>query len=503
MRGVRIITVASGLALGFDTGLGASDFARSRAGTQVSSKGFLVHPSGALEIWQASGVIEMGAEATMVVWGAVPFKDGIEGKRLDEIVLNGDKDTALAALRNWALARQDLLNRVDLGEIPPSYPLGAWVGEEGVFFAPECFVKWSSEKEAWLEGAEQWTHPDLRAAALTSPQACAVSDCWTAAALLDAILSGEKPFQACDTESLHGDIREGVYTPLHLAAPGLEGETAAFLNRVLSQTNKAKAAAGPELHELEQILSDAKGGCRPYTDFFHALDDVEKAKIESEARQYEKRKRNVVKGRRFIIRNRIIFGGIAVALLLIAGVVYSIVEAQLSRPNTLGLEPEAVISLFFDGMNKLDGQTLDGCVTDKAGADYANAVNYFYVISKMREAYEQRDYFITPDEWIAAGAEASDETVFGVNDLRISPLDTDASDGLVSFRVSYTLYYPDMSGGFSDEQAQQAAELAKQGLAQSTLLTVPEMIPAIDVITLTYRKDRWLISSIEHQQGGV
>ncbi|GHV24926.1 hypothetical protein FACS189498_2680 [Spirochaetia bacterium] len=110
--------------------------------------------------------------------------------------------------------------------------------------------------DAWRTKAEQWTHPDLKGAE---------ADTFTAAAMLYKIISGDFPFPQTDSDLLLQDIREGNFVPLRLAAPGVDGETAALVSASLAPVVKAQKDGGrPGLEKLAALLGSGKGGKRPF-----------------------------------------------------------------------------------------------------------------------------------------------------------------------------------------------------------------------------------------------
>jgi hypothetical protein len=476
MGGVSVLELEGRLALGFDTGLSAGDFAKSRAGQYITDKGFIVEPGGSIPTWQTLGVAEAGKETAagspaMVIWGPPAFAEG-RGLRLDELALDQDHgDEALEALRRWIRARRLLGERVP-GAAPFPWPCGAWLGAGGAyFFPPERFVRWSAGA-AWLEGAERWSHPDL------AGERALV---FTGAALLYAILCGVPPFTNTGEETLHSDIREGVFLPPELQAPGLNDDASAFLSRALSPARNNSPE--PLLAELEALLGE-----RDKAAFFHPLAEEERTRIDAEKRQYDNRKQALVRGRRFVRRNRIVITVAAAAVLGAGLIAYSLIRDRAARPNTLGMSPWEVVEAYYGGINALDTEIMDGCVTGGAGKDYINAVTNFYVVSRIREAYEMQDHFMSPEDWLAAGALPTQDTVFGITGLSLESADTDDSDGALSFWAGYTLWVPGSAG-----EADPAAEIPP---------SLPEDIPSRDLVILSYHKDRWLISAIEREAGG-
>ncbi|MDR0910157.1 MAG: hypothetical protein LBM77_10380 [Spirochaetaceae bacterium] len=461
----------------FNTGLTASEFAKARAGFHLTDKGFILHPNGTADVWNADGVIEDPESKLLVVQG-----QGEAGVPLLAAITT-------PLLRQWLLARANLQNRCLPEEIPAPYPCGAFLQNDNVFFPPESFIIWDSrtnpDKEFFLNNAERWIHPDL----LSNSEEATV---WTGTALLYFILCGEAPFSIKNDiddakynnrtiEILHSDIREGVFTPPRLVKPEINADIADFIEKELKNKNKKFA-------DLEQILENTDGSA-----FFHQLDEEERQKIEKDRAAYEKRRNTTVKSRRFLVRNAVIISGSLIAAAIIAVMVISYIHGILSKPNTLGKSPAEVVEMYYQGVNNLNTEWIDGSTLNrKVGADYSTAATNFYVTSKMSEAYRARSSVINPQIWKEQGGGAVDINVFGFEDWELKAIDADESDGTVTFEADYLLFTP---------ATVPDSELMNN--PSPNLVRVPIQTETKDIITLIWRKDRWLISDIQHAEGGI
>jgi hypothetical protein len=486
--------------LGFDTGLTAQAFAQAKIAQFITSPGVIIEPGGTGSIWRAEGVTEYfaagspdreGNEASMVVWGP-----GFRGKRLDRIIEEGDED-ALDALRYWVRARGILdAPKPELPlESPEASPFpapaaailtgsspGSAFSPGTILFPPARLTRRALEAEgSWFDGAEQWTHPDL------TGEAAAV---FAAAAMLYRIVCGEPPYPNKDPEGLYSDLREGVYIPPNLAAPGLDKRIADLISRAL-----APVSAGikrPSLEDFADTIGSPLSGGKER--FFHALSGDEKAKLESEREKFSRQKTAVVKTRRFIRRNTAILGGVIAGLAVLALVIGSIVSGNKNRPNTRGMEPREVIGAYYGAFETLDHTLMDACVINKAGKGDVDMIMNMFVISKVREAYEMRDPLVPARIWLDAGSAPTDLTVVGVTGLHLDGEDEDESDGEVRYRADYTLWLP----------ASMAQDTAAPPVDPAVEMDdIPPVMPVGTVITddirLVFQKDAWRIAEIRRE----
>ncbi|MDR3160515.1 MAG: hypothetical protein LBU28_02755, partial [Spirochaetaceae bacterium] len=296
--------------LGFDTGLSPQAFAQAKLAQFITQGGTIVLPNGKAALWQPGGVIER--EGTMVVWGP-----DFAGERLDLLLRPAAladpaaRSRALEALGYWIDACPlggSVWPAGVLVSLGPGAANNSGVGAAGdalngtyppgtVFFPPEGLrlrVVQAEGDESWLAGGESLVCRDLSGEAAFS---------FTAAAMLYRILVSGKdpaaaertlPFPAQDKDLLHQDMREGVYLPARLAAPGLDPKAANLVDRALAGFKEA--VKRPPLTAFAELL---KGSAS----FFRELQGEELAKLEEERRRYEKKRKLAVGTRRFVARN--------------------------------------------------------------------------------------------------------------------------------------------------------------------------------------------------------
>ncbi|MDR1900137.1 MAG: hypothetical protein LBQ55_09025, partial [Treponema sp.] len=129
----------------------------------------------------------------------------------------------------------------------------------------------------------------------------------------------------------------------------------------------------------------------------------------------------------------------------------------------------------------LDHQMMEACVISKAGKADIDMVTHFFVLSKVREAYEPGFSVIPAQEWIDAGAPPGPLQVFGVSDLRVTKISGD--DNETRFSAAFTLWTPESADpGESSEGAQAPVTRGRSYR---------------DELTLIRRKGDWRIAEIK------
>jgi hypothetical protein len=266
-------------ALGFDTGLDASAFAQAKMAQFITQPGCTVFPDNRFEEWKASGVIEHrgpDGRSSMVIWGPA-----FAGERLD-LLIEDDvrRDESLRAVCFWIEAR------LSLGDDDLSFRPGGALASPGgaMLFPPERLTArclQAEGDEVWLGKNESYVHPDLQGKDAVS---------FTAAAMLYRIFSGVRPFSGETGELLRQNIREGVFLPVNLAAPGLDEQTAVLINAALGSGEKGSGRPDPRTLRdcLAPAMEAASTGGRAA--FFHPLTETDQANISAEAARFWKKK---------------------------------------------------------------------------------------------------------------------------------------------------------------------------------------------------------------------
>jgi hypothetical protein len=458
--------------LGFDTGLNALAFAQAKLAQFITQAGYIVHADTSVETWQPQGVLEReipgGREKTMVIWGPL-----FHGERLDLLIADDKRrDKALDALRHWVRARL-VLEAQGLPSFP--CPGGGFYGTEGSFlFPPDRLVKRSLEAEAaWTSGAESWVHPDLQGGEAAA---------FAGGAMLYRIFCGKAPFPQENTDVLRQDEREGVFEPLHLAAPGLNGELAQLITETLSPVNALKGKKRPALNDFEALLGPP--GSKEAGSFFRPLDKETAARLDQEREQFNKKVEIKVKTKRFMVRNASVIGASVAAVLILSLVIRGFIKNQAELPTTQGMAPLEVAASYYGAFGPLDHTLMDACVINKAGKNDIEMVTNLYVLSRVRQAYElTASKYMSAQEWLDSGSPPVQGMVFGVSDLRLDERKKDAQE--IVLGASYTLWLPrSMTQTEQDTPSEVPEDQSPQGFSYN------------DELRLVLHKNAWRIAEI-------
>jgi len=430
----------------FDTGLDPRSFARTKMSQSLIEPGYVVNPDGSHEIWKAAGVNEVNG--AMKVFGPV-----FRGKRLDVLLEDTEalihsakqtaqRQTALQAVIYWIKAKMFLgetRSILNLGaaficmEDTADHPRGS------VFFAPEhlasrCLLLESGKQDQSLH--DRFNCPDLFG--MDAAAFCAGT-------MLYKILTGGLPYSGAE---IYQDMREGIFMPVHPAAPELNEKLAELIQSALHLpvAKKKPSMSGLDILTgiLEILIGDIKTSASVNIDSLFAAITLEKSKqAEAKSKKFLLNKNVIIKSKRFAAQNRYFFIGGGIGLFFILFILFSTIQGARQRPTTAGLSPDTVVEAYFNAFSSLDHVFMESCINGADKTDVNVAVS-FYAVFKQRQAYENagQPLIIQAKAWKDNGGELPSPNVFGVTDLNITYIGGNEEDGLVVYRADYMLWSP-------------------------------------------------------------
>jgi hypothetical protein len=171
----------------------------------------------------------------------------------------------------------------------------------------------------------------------------------------------------------------------------------------------------------------------------------------------------------------------------------SIAEGRAALPSTRGMDSAQVIRAYYNAFGTLDHQMMEAAVIQKAGKTDIDMVTHFFVISKVRQAYEPGlAPYIAAQEWWDAGSPPGAGTVFGVSGLELEKISGDEGGEEMRYRASFTLWLP--AGAVEEENETTAAAPAPESPFPDQVPPVP--YPYTDEVTLIRHKGNWRIALI-------
>ncbi|ULQ59703.1 hypothetical protein K7I13_14800 [Brucepastera parasyntrophica] len=469
--------------LAINTGLRPEAFAKSRLPKSLDEKGFILRPSGEAEEWLPIGTFCAGPEGseTVYIYGkevpGIPLLPEIlenERGRAWEKLYQTVKTIRAAAKSAPGIARQ----AAGCG------PAGIFIADEGsVFILPLeiCIRSIAAQGNAFeMENRLFWIHPDFRAL----PEEISFS--FMAGTLAYYLLCGKRPFipvrrpkrklekEAAPAEYTAGLIRKNFFEPAGVAVWALKPEAAEAIDGMLR--GRAPIQAFLDLGPDFSALFDAAKVNLPETQEFQNRRTAEARKRESRVR------------REAFIRYNI--GKFFTACVLLCGIVVVtiiVISEWKFQPTTLGLTPDEVLEDFYDGIHTLNGKLIQ-TYAPKAKTNYHEFINMLFITAKIRETIDRNSGIITPAE-LFADKEMGTRSVFGITGFMVAPVSRTEAEAV--YTVSFYLWVP-MAAKSND--INETLNMIASGEPMPAGLSVYHYI---DDITVSYVKDRWIITSIK------
>ena len=282
----------------------------------------------------------------------------------------------------------------------------------------ECCV--TADSAAALHFHYPWVHPDGRQAGLNESAvfflAAAGYACMTGtapfngAAVPFAGMHGIAPSQErgsdvgmenaaaapdSDAEQLMRNMRDGVYIPVELREPLLTAAFARLINRGLT-VGKTTAQSVPPLFEQLCAYRDES------LPFFSAAVPAETQRTDAQTALavFIKKKGARISRKRFLIRNQGRLAAAAAGGIVLIAVAAGIILHIRKPPETAGLSAAAVVQGFYTAVGALDQVNTGMYTKNKAGTEYESLMTHLFVTEKMREAYERKKIYYSPEEFL-------------------------------------------------------------------------------------------------------
>lgn len=116
---------------------------------------------------------------------------------------------------------------------------------------------------------------------------------------------------------------------------------------------------------------------------------------------------------------------IAVSVILVSWFTIDRVSEALKPPYTQFMDPPAIITEYYKGLNALDLSHMDAALAKKVKNPWTMEVTNLFVTRQTRKAYEGFSPTVDPNEWFAGGQKPLIEGSFlyGTTDVTITRLD--------------------------------------------------------------------------------
>ena len=368
-----------------------------------------------------------------------------------------------------------------------------------LLFLPPNVFKYSIAGLSAMEQADLhncWVNPSLH----DLPAICFTRSC-----VAYKMLTGRYPYPTADNLTRNADILDKNFLPLELSINGINKELADAVNKGLRLNSNSvsipgKKSRGKKSEDLVpqkdfplELLANAKDNISS-----NLTDEAFEEKVKS----YKKLQSSRVKTKRTIRRNTTTVLAILVAIIFVIIYGRSTYNGYLNDYTTKGLTSVQTIQTFFKGINTMDIPLIQSFITGRSASRYLDSVSNVYVISKQRQSNGGDSGFQKPAKYFAMVTSPTMISVVGLYGVTNLKIDGKAYDEYIDLKqnkdkpeiITQELGVTINKGDTSVHSVEYYI-LHTEGSENDICVTKNK-----DTFSLTFKKDKWIISNIETNQ---
>lgn len=327
--------------------------------------------------------------------------------------------------------------------------------------------------------------------------------CFNRAVIAYKMLSGKYPYTSTDTVERNADMMDRNFLPVELCVNGINPVLAKEINRALKLNSNAINIPGKK--QKGKSSEDLTPTETFPLELLYAEKDAEhKTKITDEelsqkAESYMKAKQSKVNTKRRLRRNT---AAIITTLIVIAigtFITWNMIKTNLDEGCSKGLTATQTIETLFKAVNDKDSVLMSN-ISDGGNTDnYIRAISHIYVIGKQRRTYDNDQGFMSPEGYLYFATDNIKNQhagVYGVTNLTIQGQVSDLHPPVVLRRDKVDPVT--MENGKEIQNGDVVKyDINYYLLHSEDLDNRIEVEKVFDTITLTYKKDRWIITDLE------
>lgn len=288
---------------------------------------------------------------------------------------------------------------------------------------------------------------------------------FTQAVLTYRTISGGLPFPAIQSKQREQDIIDGNYIPLKWKTPGVD-------SRITEFTERAFAGASTEFPAAEFFAYEEK-----------KLSDEEMSRFKEKAEAALAGKAKMINSKRFVRAKQtvIIAASIAAAVVLI--VARSIYKTSQEKPTSKSLSARQTVEMFYTAINDLNVDGAKGCTAPELSGR-VDALSHMFITSRTRSMYDTSTETVNPAVWMIKNQ--SRQNIYGFSNFLI-----DGTEGSLLVEGPRKNTRPDSAMGSGEKKF-----TVEYNLLDTSGEDFLGVIQCKEEVSVSYKKDRWIISSI-------
>lgn len=327
--------------------------------------------------------------------------------------------------------------------------------------------------------------------------------CFMRSVLAYRLLTGAFPFTKTDITERNSDILDKNFLPTAYAVKEINGELAKEIDKSLRLTSSAVNIPGKKQKgkSNEDLFPDKNF---PLNLFYaekenYLLSSPADKSFTERAEAYTKIQNSKIAAKRKVRKNSATIIVVAIICAIVGIITVNTVRGKLNEYTTIGLTSEQTIQAYFKTYNSQDLGTIGNLVKGKSANEQVDTLSRIYVVSKQRTVYSRDHGIVAPETWFFYVTDYtldSSSGMFGITNLYIDgkPFDFNISMALKKERPAPLTE----EKGISLSDGEKSVHSVEYYLIHSEGENNEIFVEYIDsTFTLTYKKDRWIITDIQ------
>jgi len=327
--------------------------------------------------------------------------------------------------------------------------------------------------------------------------------CFARSIIAYKMLTGRYPFPNVNLDERNADILDKKFLPMELSINGINPELAEEINKGLKLTSSVVNIPGK--NKKGKSSEDLRPTAEFPLDLLYAVKSQKlEAKLsakefEQKVESYQKSQTSKITTKRILRRNtaKIIVGVIAAIVLVI--IIANARNTRAKEYTAKGLTSTEVIQGFFHGVNTKDSTLMQNFSSGKRAQRMHKIVSQIYVLDKQRKVYDADNGYASPQNWIyyiTDEVKLKHSGVYGATNLKIDgkreTMDIELKSAKDRPAALTTEKGVELKNGMKSVHQVEYYVLHSEG--EDNVVVVDY---STDIFTLTYKKDRWIITDIQ------
>lgn len=365
-----------------------------------------------------------------------------------------------------------------------------------VLFLPPDLFKYSSASLSDAETTKYntgWINPTL----FGLPAIC-----FERASIAYKMLTGRLPYASENAIERNADILDRNFLPLELSLNGVDRQLAIEVNKALKLNSNevaipGKKKQGKSNEDLTPIPSFPLKELLASKD--KSFEKTSDAAFEEQAQSYLKAQKSKIKTQRTFRRNKAIIYTSLAGVLVLAISIFTGVKNARDNFTTKGLTSTQTIEAYFKGYNNLDTALMEALIKGRTPSEYVDTISRMFVVGKQRQAYGGHKGFLSPEKWlyfVDKPLNVQMAGIYGVSNVMIDGKLSDLNPSI--YKINQKPKAIEVENGITLENNSQSVHNVEYFFirteGENTDLIVQKVF---ETFTLTYVKDKWLITNIE------